>query len=72
MEEALKESEERYRMAIEHSSDAVIIFNKDRRIFFNKKYVEMLGYSSPEEVAGLPPFLSFIPMIGKRLSREPA
>jgi two-component system, cell cycle sensor histidine kinase and response regulator CckA len=51
-EEALKESEERYRTAIEYSNDGVAIVEGDKHIFVNQKFIEIFGYDRPEEVVG--------------------
>ncbi len=48
----MKESEERYRIAIEHSNDGVIIIKDGRHAYVNKKFLEMYGYDRPEEIVG--------------------
>src|SRR5690606_40406602 len=48
MEKALLESEERYRTAIEHSNDGVVITLFNEHLYVNRRYVEMFGYESPE------------------------
>ncbi len=53
-EEALKQSEERYRTAIEQSNDGVALVKGDRHIFVNQKMVEIFGYDRPEEIIGQP------------------
>ena len=51
--EALAESEERYRTAIEHSNDGVAIVSKNgRHQYVNRRFVEMFGYTTPEEIIG--------------------
>ena len=51
--EALAESEERYRTAIEHSNDGVAIVTKyGRHQYVNRRFVEMFGYDAPEEIIG--------------------
>lgn len=60
-EEALKESEERYRIAIESSNDGVAIVRGDRHVYVNRRFLEMFGYDSPEEILGKPTFLSVHP-----------
>ena len=52
----LKESEALYRTAIEHSNDGVIILAGDERFYCNKKYLEILGYTSREEISDKPLF----------------
>jgi PAS domain S-box-containing protein len=51
-EEALKESEERYRTAIEYSNDGVTLVKGDTHIYVNNRFVEMFGYESPDELTG--------------------
>lgn len=51
-EEALKESEERYRIAIEHSNDGVTIIRDLVHVYVNNKYAEIYGYDSPDEIIG--------------------
>lgn len=53
-EEALKESEERYRIAIENSNDGVAIIKDGLHLYVNKRFVQMFEYSSEEEVIGRP------------------
>jgi PAS domain S-box-containing protein len=54
MEKALLESEERYRIAIEHSNDGVVITRGNEHLYVNRRYVEMFGYESAEELIGKP------------------
>ena len=53
-EETLRESEERYRIAIEHSNDGIAIVQGDEHIYVNRKFVEMFGYDRPDELVGKP------------------
>ena len=53
-EEALGESEERYRIGIEHSNDGVAMIRQGRHQYVNKRFVEMFGFDSPEEIIGTP------------------
>jgi PAS domain S-box-containing protein len=53
-EEALAESEKRYRTAIELSNDGVAITRQYRHLYVNRRFVEMFGYDSPEEIVGQP------------------
>jgi PAS domain S-box-containing protein len=53
-EEALAESEERYRIAIEHSNDAVAIIQGDKNQYVNRRFVEIFGYEKPEDIIGTP------------------
>ena len=56
-EEQLRESEERYRIAIEHSNDGVAIVRGDRHEFVNRRFLEMFGYDSPEDLIGQQVFI---------------
>ena len=53
-ETLLKESEERYRIAIEYSNDGVAIVCEGDHLYVNQKFVEIFGYDRPEEVIGRP------------------
>jgi PAS domain S-box-containing protein len=53
-EEALAESEERYRTVIEHSNDAIAIVHDGEHLYVNPKFVEMFGYKEVDEVLGTP------------------
>ncbi len=52
IEEALRESEERYRTAIESCNDGVSIIQGKRHVYVNQKFLGIHGYDSPEEVIG--------------------
>ena len=51
-EARLRESEERYRIAIEHSNDGVALIRGDSPVYVNQKLLEIFGYQSREEIAG--------------------
>ena len=51
-EARLKESEERYRTAIEHSNDGVAIVKGDQHVYVNQKFLEMFGYDSANNIIG--------------------
>jgi len=53
-EEALKESEERYRVAIQSSNDGIALVKGDRHIFVNQKFLKIFGYDQTEEIVGKP------------------
>jgi PAS domain S-box-containing protein len=54
-EEALLESEKRYRLLFESTRDAIIIVGPDGRILSaNPASAAMLSYESPEELVGMP------------------
>jgi PAS domain S-box-containing protein len=50
----IKESEERYRVAIEHSNDGVAIVKENVHQYVNQRFVEIFGYEKPEEIIGKP------------------
>jgi PAS domain S-box-containing protein len=58
VEEALRESEEKFRQVVENANDAIFILQDDVVKFPNPKTVEMLGYSK-EELEKVP-FYRFI------------
>ena len=58
-EEALRESEERYRRLVELSPDAVIVQSSGNIVYINDAGTKLLGASRPEEIVGKP-ILSFI------------
>ncbi len=51
-EKALTESEERYRTAIEHSNDGVVIIQGDRNTYVNRQFLKMFGFQSVDEIVG--------------------
>jgi len=51
-EARLRESEERYRIAIEHSNDGVSIVRGDRHLYVNQKFLNMFGYASADDILG--------------------
>ena len=52
-EEALRQSEEKYRMIVEHAHDGIEISQNDRIMFCNARFAEMLGYSM-DEIINIP------------------
>jgi PAS domain S-box-containing protein len=50
LEEKLRESEERYRIVIEHSNDGIAITQEGIHVYVNHKFLEMFGYSDQEEI----------------------
>ena len=53
----LRESEERYRVAIESSNDGVALFRGPGLIYGNRRYIDMFGYDSLEEAQHTDRFL---------------
>jgi PAS domain S-box-containing protein len=53
-ERALRESEERYRTAIESASDGIALVKEDSHTFVNRRFAEMFGYEDPSEIVGKP------------------
>ncbi|MCX5812834.1 MAG: PAS domain S-box protein [Proteobacteria bacterium] len=53
-EDSLSESEERYRTVIENSNDGIAIVRDEIFTFVNRKFSEMFGYESPQEIEGKP------------------
>jgi PAS domain S-box-containing protein len=51
-EERLKESEERYRTAIECSNDGVAIVKGSIHLYVNQRFCDIFGFDSPDEVIG--------------------
>lgn len=52
IEEALRESEARYRAAIENSNDGIAILEEGHYVFVNQKLLEILAYDRREELVG--------------------
>jgi PAS domain S-box-containing protein len=55
----LRESEERYRIAIEHSNDGVLIAKGESRVYANQRLLDMFGYHATGEI-GSESFLSMV------------
>lgn len=60
-EEALSESENKYRSLVETSPDGIFINRQNRIVFVNQRAVEMLGANKPEQLLGRSPFEIFHP-----------
>jgi PAS domain S-box-containing protein len=58
-----------YRLATEHSDEAVVIISKDKRLFFNRRYLELAGCNTPEELEQRP-FLSGVHPDDRELVRK--
>jgi PAS domain S-box-containing protein len=53
-EEALRASEERFRLLIEGSLQGILIYRNDRAFFVNRAFARMFGYDHPEQIVALP------------------
>ncbi|MBC7845022.1 MAG: PAS domain S-box protein [Flavobacterium sp.] len=58
-EEALRESEEKYRSLVENSPDAVVIYSGEKIVFVNDEGIRMIGAKNKDEILGKP-VLQFI------------
>jgi PAS domain S-box-containing protein len=56
MEAELKAGEERYKNFLDRQLDAVFVLNSEKYLYANQVAAEMLGYSSPSEIVGLPSY----------------
>jgi PAS domain S-box-containing protein len=45
-EEALRESEEKYRILVEHSLQGIIVWQEGKFVFVNEAFTQMIGYST--------------------------
>ena len=57
-EEALKASEEKYRLLFENANESILVIQDDRIKFFNPKFVKFAGYPETELMSRL--FVEFI------------
>ena len=60
-ESELRQSEERYRTAIENSNDGVSIIKDSAHIYVNQRFLDMFGYSAPQEIMGREPYFNIHP-----------
>ncbi|MEK6779725.1 MAG: PAS domain S-box protein, partial [Candidatus Deferrimicrobiota bacterium] len=70
-EDALRESEERYRTVVETSPDGIVRFDHEGKILMaNRQCVRMLGYESAEEVLGRSIFEFIAPEDHERTAKD--
>lgn len=50
VEKELRESEQRYRTAIDNSNDGIAILRDAKHLYTNKRYLDIYGYDSVEEI----------------------
>ncbi|MCJ7791582.1 MAG: PAS domain S-box protein, partial [Dehalococcoidia bacterium] len=53
-EEALRESEERYRSLVDLSPEAIFVASEGKHVFMNSAGLKLLGASSPDQIIGKP------------------
>ena len=53
----LLESEERYRVSVEHSNDGVVIVKGDQHIYLNQKFLDIFGYENSDDIIGKSPYI---------------
>ncbi|OGD53329.1 hypothetical protein A3K81_02575 [Candidatus Bathyarchaeota archaeon RBG_13_60_20] len=54
--EALNRSEERYRVLLENTSDAVFVLDAEKYLYVNQKAADLMGYKNPRDLIGKPAF----------------
>ncbi|MGD2091194.1 MAG: ATP-binding protein [Candidatus Aminicenantes bacterium] len=69
-QEALKESEEKYRRLVDNSLVGIYISRADVVKFCNRKFAEIFGYHGPEEILGKPMEELVTKESWQRLNRE--
>jgi PAS domain S-box-containing protein len=50
--EALRDSEERYRIVTKHAADGILVIQKGRLVFVNDAFVAMCGYNDAGKIVG--------------------
>ena len=51
-EQALQESEEKYRTVVETSLTSIVVHQEGRIKFVNQRFADMLGFENPEDIVG--------------------
>jgi PAS domain S-box-containing protein len=76
-EDALKESEERYRCLVEFSPDAILVHSEGKFVYVNDAGTKLLGAAKPEELVGRsifdfvhPDYLKTVRARVRRLQKE--
>lgn len=68
-EEALRESEARYRTLVEHAPISIVVHTEDEILYLNPEAVKKLGGSSPADFIGQSP-LSLLPPEDRSIGRQ--
>ena len=72
-EEALKESEERYRCLVELSPDAIVVHSEGKFVYINAAGTELLGAANPEALIGRSIFEvvhpDYLPIVRQRVQQ---
>ncbi len=68
-EEALKESEERYRSLVEHSPETIAVHSEGRFVYVNPAGAKLFGATGPEELLGKP-VMGFVHPDYREFARE--
>jgi len=53
-EQALRESEERYRTLVEQAQEPISVIQDSKHVYVNPAYCRLLGYAGPDELLGRP------------------
>jgi len=69
-EEALRESEERFRLLIEAAPIGVALVRQGRHVYVNSELVDVFGYDDPKEIQGLPVDALFVPEEKESIARS--
>lgn len=53
-EEALRNSEQRYRSLVEHSPEGIVVYSDSRLVYLNRAALRLFGAETPEQMLGRP------------------